>query len=195
MVLLLVLKTSLDGSRNNKKNKDNKNNEKNKRNKIMKRLKRYPIPANNLVMIVVLLLISIFLLGCTPNNNTLTTPASNNLGSVVRIEVFHIHEVPECYSCKISGEYVNEAINLFFAEEIESGIISYKDIDKANLSNREIVSAHSVPAGWSGIYLGIYYENGFQSKEYTAMWNLENKEEFMHEFRDYIFKLLDTKTN
>lgn len=122
---------------------------------------------------------------CTPQDEE-----KNEKKVINKIEVYHIHEVPECYSCMISGQYVEEVLNTSFSDELSSGKIEYKDIDKSDPENNEIVEKYGVNQGYSGIYIGIYSSIGFETKEYTAMWNLDNKEVFMQNFKNHIATIL-----
>jgi len=138
------------------------------------------------ILFVSLIIIFIITLACTQQVKN----EEDEKKIIDKIEIYHIHEVPECYSCMISGQYAEEVLNTSFSDELASGKITYKDVDKANPENSEVIKKYDVTEGYSGIYIGVYSNKGFEYKEYTVMSNLDNKEAFMQYFKNYIATLL-----
>lgn len=138
-------------------------------------------------LIIILLLITLIFTGCSDESST---PDSNEKKVVEKIDIFHIHETPECFTCKIAGEHVEYALQTNFQDELDSGKITYSNIDKSDKNNEYLIKKFDVLQGYSGIYMEIHTDEGSDLKEYTNMADLDNKELFVSAFNKYIDELI-----
>lgn len=109
----------------------------------------------------------------------------------IQIEIYHIHEAIECFSCKTAAEYASQAIIADFSEDISSGKIIYHEIDKSNPDNQDLVERFRVPRGYSGIFIEVHSGDISSIKEYTRMADLDDEAMFKAQFVGYIRGLLE----
>ena len=130
-------------------------------------------------------LISLLLLaGCTsitanPGKGAIASQTSNNADSTVeRVEVIHFHPAQQCYSCRTLGEYANETVNTFFAPELASGKLVFKEVNLDLPENADIVKKYEVTG--SSLWIGVYNATGLHKEQNVNVWyKINNKTEFM----------------
>jgi hypothetical protein len=134
---------------------------------------------------VLLFLLALILLssGCINQADKAGNPVLSNRNndystSVEKVEIFHFHRHRQCYSCITLGNYAEETVNTYFAEELESGKIIFGHVNVELSENAE--TAEKYGATGSSLFIGVYDENGFHAEEDTKVWyKLNNKEDFM----------------
>jgi hypothetical protein len=80
------------------------------------------------IAIFVLLLI-IFIPKYLNGNAVADNNAQVVSGDIEKVEVYHFHGTNQCYSCKTVGNYAEETINTYFANELKSGKIVFGHIN------------------------------------------------------------------
>lgn len=142
----------------------------------------------NIALLIVIIILLIIITGCSNHEDNL-----QNNGKIISLNIYHLHDVPECFICKLSGEYIEQTLNENFEVELNSGKIIYQDIDKTKPENEYLVKKFDVLKGYSGIYIETHYEyNNYSSfKEYTNIVDLENETLFKESFNEYIKKLFE----
>ena len=118
-----------------------------------------------------LFIVLLFISGCSSSGNDDITESITNLDSlnqkkeslnVEKIEVYHFHGTNQCYSCKTMGDYAEETVNTYFADELDSGKIVFGHVNGELPENKEVCHAGTcriVPGSpdsyWSQPYLRI----------------------------------------
>jgi hypothetical protein len=131
----------------------------------------------------------------TQTNNTQTlssTPNSSELAvkGVERVEVIHFHGTNQCYSCKTVGQYAEETVNTYFAEELKSGKITFAHINAELPENRELATKYGVTG--ASLWIGVYDSKGFHKEQNTQVWSkLGDKNEYMGYLKAIIQKRLE----
>jgi len=131
------------------------------------------------VLVILILLTGV---GCSLNNKPVdNTATSNNSQSseVEKIELFHFHGNSQCYSCVTVGDYAEETVKTYFADELESGRIVFDHINIELLENK--ITAMKYEATGSSLWIGVYRKDGSFSKEenINVWYKINNKEEYM----------------
>jgi hypothetical protein len=111
---------------------------------------------------------------CDVSNNCNVSSVSN----INKVEVIHFHGTNQCYSCKTVGAYAEETINVYFADELKSGKITFAHINGELPENQELVAKYGVTG--SSLWIGVYDDKGFHKEENTNVWyKIGNKESYM----------------
>jgi hypothetical protein len=138
--------------------------------------------------LLVLVICLIFLIGCssteTPatGNAVLDTPVKVNID---KLEIYHFHATNQCYSCKTVGDYAEETINTYFADELESGKIVFSHINVDLPENKDLVMKYGVTG--SSLWLGTYKGDNFNAEENTNVWyKIKDKEDYMNYLKGII---------
>jgi len=132
--------------------------------------------------------------GCSANNQSVNNdkiPDDAQLSTVEKIELFHFHLNNQCYSCVTVGDYAEETVNTYFADELKSGRIVFNHVNIELLENRVIVMKYG--ATGSSLWIGVYRKDGsFSKEENTNVWyKIKDKQDYM----DYLKQVLEQKLN
>jgi hypothetical protein len=146
-----------------------------------------------MILIIAIILVS----GCTTNIGTTaenkelnSNGMSSSIQKVERIEVYHFHATQQCYSCKTVGEYAEETVNTYFADELKSGKISFASFNVDDGFNMEIAKKYG--ATGSSLWIGVYDANGFHPEQNTNVWyKINDKEDYMNYLKGIIDKRLE----
>ena len=127
-------------------------------------------------------------------NTTLTPSPAAPESAVEKVEIIHFHGTHQCYSCKTVGQYAEETVNTYFAEELKSGKITFAHINAELPENQELASKYEVTG--ASLWIGVYDEKGFHKEQNTQVWyKIDNKTEYMSYLKDIIQQRLDGASN
>ena len=151
------------------------------------------------IIILVILLSTLAILGCTQADNNSaqvqSTFIDNNqsksiqLSSVTKVEVYHFHRTAQCSSCIAAGQYAEETLNAYFAKQLMDGNIVFGHINIQLPENEALASKYG--ATGSSLMIGVYDEKGFHAEQNTNVWyKLEDKQEYMLYLKGVIEKRL-----
>jgi len=137
------------------------------------------------ILLVALLCLTVFVSGCIGNNKESITGDSavettnNPAVSVDKLEIYHFHGTHQCYSCITVGQYAEETVNTYFADEVKSGRIVFGHINGELPENRDLVAKYGVTS--ASLWLGEYAKDGrFSAEQNINVWyKIDNKEEYM----------------
>ncbi|MBT4174265.1 hypothetical protein HOC80_04770 [archaeon] len=139
------------------------------------------------------LILMLFLAGCS-NNLTGDVTLEVEVTPIEKIEVYHFHSDRQCSTCKTIGENLDETIERYFLNEVNSGKITYGHINVQDSENREITNRYG--ASGTSLWIGIYDENGFRAENDQGIWyKLNDKEEFIDYLKNLIEKRLSGEMN
>ena len=62
--------------------------------------------------------------------------------TIERLEIFHFHRTRQCYSCITLGQYAEETLNTYFADELESGRITFGHVNVQFPENAELAEKY-----------------------------------------------------
>jgi len=110
--------------------------------------------------------------------------------SVEKIEVYHFHGTHQCYSCITVGDYAEETINTFFADELKSGKIVFGHINGDLPENQELTKKYG--ATGSSLWIGTYTSGGkFGKEQNIKVWyKIGDKQDYMEYLKGVIEKKL-----
>jgi hypothetical protein len=113
------------------------------------------------------------------NGNVIADNNQKISSDIEKIEVYHFHGTNQCYSCKTVGNYAEETINTYFANELKSGKIVFGHINGELPENNELVKKYG--AIGSSLWIGVYYKGGkFTKEENVNVWyKIDNKQGYI----------------
>jgi len=144
------------------------------------------------IQILLLVLLAFGLMGCNGNVQTKSSQASQGADqismsvastvadtNVDRVEVFHFHGTNQCYSCITVGNYAEETVNTYFADEVASGKVRFEHINGELPENLDLVKQYG--ATGSSLWIGVYNKNGtFSAEQNTNVWyKINDKPEYL----------------
>jgi hypothetical protein len=126
-------------------------------------------------------------------NNTIPDSSYQNidyLNDVEKIEVLHFHGTHQCSSCIAVGDYAEETVNTYFADEVKNGKVIFAHINGDLPENSEMVTKYGVTG--SSLWIGVYKNGSFSKEQNTNVWyKIGNKTEYMNYLKDIIEKRLN----
>ena len=150
-----------------------------------------------------LFIVLLFISGCSSSGNDDITESITNLdllnqekesSNVEKIEVYHFHGTNQCYSCKTMGDYAEETVNTYFADELDSGKIVFGHVNGELPENKELVMKYG--ATGSSLWIGVYDNNGFHAEQNIQVWyKIKDKEDFQKYLKAIIQKRLNGDLN
>ena len=122
-------------------------------------------------------------------NGNVTASGASISGDIEKVEVYHFHGTNQCYSCKTVGNYAEETINTYFANELKSGKIVFGHINGDLPQNTELVKKYG--ATGSSLWIGVYSKDGkFTKEENVNVWyKIDNKQGYI----DYLKGVIESK--
>jgi hypothetical protein len=136
-------------------------------------------------LITIAITLMILLIGCSNIDEKQAQPtgdivqAEDNLSNAVeKLEIYHFHGTHQCASCIAVGDYAEETVNTYFADELKSGKIVFAHINAEVVENQELVKKYGVTG--SSLWIGVYDENGFHPEQNVNVWyKIQHKDEYM----------------
>ena len=124
---------------------------------------------------------------CEASNGSVA--GSTSSVEVDKIQVVHFHATQQCYSCITVGKYAKETLTERFADEYESGVVEFLDVNVELPENAEIVERFG--AAGSSLYINVVRKGEDSISEDVMVWRLiSDKEEYLDYFesklRDYL---------
>jgi hypothetical protein len=147
------------------------------------------------VMVSIMLVAGCTDIPATAGKGPIASQASNSTGSTLdRVEVIHFHPTQQCYSCRTVGEYANKTVNTFFAPELASGTLVYKEVNFNLPENAELVKKYEVTG--SSLWIGVYNATGFHKEQNIKVWyKIGNETEYMQYFQAILQERLNGVTS
>lgn len=138
------------------------------------------IKNNMILMLIILITLLSVVWGC--NSSTQEKISGTDITSspdIEKIEIYHFHGTNQCYSCVTVGDYAEETVNTYFAEELKSGKIVFGHINGDLMENQALVIKYG--ATGSSLWIGTYTKGGnFTAEQNVNVWyKINNKEEYM----------------
>ena len=135
-----------------------------------------------------LIILVLFAAGCSNNSqiNGNAVITFNHEINIDKLEIFHFHGTHQCYSCITVGDYAEETVKTYFADELNSGKIVFGHINGELMENRDLVMKYGVTG--SSLWLGVYTKDGkFIPEQNINVWyKIGNKREYMEYFKGVI---------
>jgi hypothetical protein len=159
--------------------------------------KRFQVISPVLAFIVISFLLVAGCSSLTDNSGKVTTTTQskgNPNNTVERVEVMHFHPAQQCYSCRTLGEYSNETVNIFFAPELASGKLVFREVNLDLPENADLVKKYDVTG--SSLWVGVYDANGFHKEQNVNVWyKINNETEFVQYLQPIIRERLNGVIN
>ena len=110
--------------------------------------------------------------------------------AIDKVEVIHFHGTNQCYSCITVGDYAEETINTYFADELKSGKITFSHVNRELPENQGLVNKYGVTS--ASLWIGVYDGSGFHKEQNVNVWyKIENKEAYMAYLKGILEKRLN----
>ena len=147
-------------------------------------------------------LVFLLLFGCAaspPNEGAASGTSSAGLSAagnasaappaVQKVEIIHFHGTHQCYSCITVGDYAEETVNRYFAQELATGRVTFAHVNAELPENRELAEKYGVTG--ASLWIGVYDYTGFHKEQNTNVWyKIDDKEEYMSYLKGVIEKRL-----
>lgn len=100
---------------------------------------------------------------------------------VDKIQIFYFHRSQRCNTCKTIGRLTEEVISERFADELERGVVEFKEVNVELLENKEL--AKKFKATGPSLYINTI-KNGYDDiNQDVNVWRLINNEAA---YKDYL---------
>jgi hypothetical protein len=135
------------------------------------------------LFLIALIGIAVFVAGCTGAKESNVTGDAMAIDAksseIQKLEIIHFHGTHQCYSCITVGQYAEETVNTYFADEVKSGKITFAHLNGELPENQELVNKYGVTS--ASLWLGTYAKNGsFSAEQNTNVWyKIDDKETYM----------------
>jgi len=119
------------------------------------------------------------------------SPAGNSTAGagVQKVEIIHFHGTHQCYSCITVGDYAEETVNRYFAQELATGRVTFSHVNVELPENQELAEKYEVTS--ASLWIGVYDYSGFHKEQNTDVWyKISDKEEYMSYLKGIIEKRL-----
>lgn len=145
---------------------------------------------SRLLLIVGLLVLASGCLSIKADNATVNAISEPKINSdVEKVEIIHFHGTHQCYSCITVGQYAEETVSTYFAEEVKKGEVSFAHVNGELPENRELVLKYGITG--SSLWIGVYDKKGFHKEENVNVWyKIQNKEDYAGYLKGIIEKRL-----
>lgn len=107
--------------------------------------------------------------------------SENETKKADNLEIVDFHSTHQCYSCLYIGNKALEVLENNFAEEMQSGKISFQKINVDEAQNKEIVNKYK--ARGSSLFFNSIIDNQDNISEDINIWRLVGKDK---EFENYL---------
>lgn len=98
-----------------------------------------------------------------------------------KIEIVHFHATQQCWSCIELGRLAQLTLEKRFPEELENGLIEFKEVNVELPENSDIVEKYQ--ASGSSLFVNYMYEGEDHIEEEVQVWRLLGSE---IQFRKYL---------
>ncbi|MEM2916206.1 MAG: nitrophenyl compound nitroreductase subunit ArsF family protein [Candidatus Woesearchaeota archaeon] len=141
----------------------------------------------------VLAVLALLVAGCSGGSQISESAVADAEHPVKKLEVYHFHGTHQCYSCITVGDYAEETVKTYFADELASGKIVFGHINGELPENRDLVVKYGVTS--ASLWLGTYTKDGnFSAEQNTNVWyKISNKQEYMNYLKGVIEQKLAGK--
>ena len=139
-----------------------------------------------MIVVGLLMLLGILFTGCSSNasddgmtgNAVREGTAEERTITIDKLEIYHFHGTHQCYSCVTVGDYAEETVKTYFADELEKGIIVFDHINGELPKNRDLVQKYGVTG--SSLWLGTYDGDDFTAEQNVQVWyKIRDKQDYM----------------
>ncbi len=137
---------------------------------------------------IFILAISIFIIPKYFAGNAISDDFIN--ANVDKLEIYHFHATNQCFSCITVGDYAEETVNTYFADELESGKIIFGHVNGDLVENKDLVIKYG--ATGSSLWFGSYSGTEFNAEENVNVWyKINDKEDYMIYLKEFIEQKLE----
>ncbi|NCT54766.1 hypothetical protein GW758_02275 [Candidatus Falkowbacteria bacterium] len=135
--------------------------------------------------------LALIILGSARNSQSSSTDISlETRPKSDKIEIMYFHASARCASCITLEEYLNEAVDDFFQDEIASGKISFQKVNIDLPENKEL--ANKFEAVSSSLKINEIYDGIDHIEEDVRVWRyLGDKEDF----KNYLKNRIESRLN
>ena len=127
--------------------------------------------------------------GCPAPAATNESQKTIDTGPVRKVEGYHFHRTPQCYSCVTLGAYAEETVKTSFAPEVAAGkvVFAHENVDLPE--NKALVEQYGQTG--SSLWIGVYNKTGFYKEEnVNVRYTIGYKDDYMTCLKGVIEKQL-----
>jgi len=125
----------------------------------------------------------------TPTKTAVAPTLQPSPGGTDYVEVVYFHRTKQCYSCRYAGDTTKYTVETYFANELASGKLVFKNIDVQDKANASIVARYG--AYGSSLFINEIINGIDHIEPVTDIWYVVGKDEkFIKVVREVIEKHL-----
>lgn len=129
--------------------------------------------------------LALIILGSAKNSQSSDVDGEIAKPKADKIEIMYFHSTVRCASCVTLEEYVKEAVDEFFKEEIASGIISFQEVNVDLPENKDL--ALKFKAVGSSLKINEIYDETDHIEEDVRVWRyLSDNDSFKNYLKNRI---------
>ena len=102
-------------------------------------------------------------------------PSNNSSGPADRVEVVYFHRTQRCSTCIHAEELTRYTLETYFADELDSGKLTFQSIDLQNSNNAAIVNKYG--AYGSQLFINTVRDDADHIEQATDLYPLVYKDE------------------
>lgn len=146
---------------------------------------------SGIIAMLGIILLSMLMTGCNSNasSENITGNGIKDIEertiNIDKLEIYHFHGTNQCYSCITVGDYAEETVKTYFADELKSGKIVFDHINGERPENRNLVMKYG--ATGSSLWLGTYVGDDFKAEQNINVWyKISDKQDYMNYLKGVI---------
>lgn len=122
----------------------------------------------------------LLVLGMSGTTNAQTQRKQKPVATKTVVEVLYFHSKQRCPTCIAIGKNSIDVVNRFFAQQVRSGQVKFKEIDISTPTGEKIADRYCVT--WSSLYVN-QWKNGREQRNDMTRFGFENARSNENAFR------------
>ena len=117
-------------------------------------------------------------------------PGKQNSTAGNYVEVIHFHATSQCYSCEMVGSLAEKTVNIYFKDELNSGMLVFAHVNFDLPKNKDLVEKYGVTG--SSLWIGTYINGTFHKEQNTNVWyKINNEQDYLNYLNEVLEKRLE----
>lgn len=142
---------------------------------------------------IVLVGLAVWLILAYGTSSATPPPSNNSTGLAERVDIVYFHPTRRCSSCIWLEAGTNYTVNTYFADELDSGKLTFQVINIDDEANSDIIEKYG--AFTSSLFINIVKDGADHIEQATEVYYLIGREEaFVTALKSKIEKCLNGET-
>jgi hypothetical protein len=128
-----------------------------------------------IVIPIVLVGLAVWLVLAYGTSSATPPPSGNSTGPADRVDVVYFHRTQRCSTCIHAEELTRHTLETYFADELDSGKLTFQSLDLQNSNNAAIVNKYG--AYGSQLFINTVRDDADHIEQATDLYPLVYKDE------------------